>query len=150
MVDDLWPEELESAKIRPPVAILKEQASLLGQKTKNLVEGVVSEVSTLEMEETIEYSFNLVAPALGGYRYRLFTMSHDIRMYPLIITIESETYQEVNPKKPEKESSKDQLLRMRNQVKVDTEANLLELLRKIFAARKTRQIIGAMLAQSTS
>lgn len=150
MVDDLWPEELESAKIRPPVAILKEQASLLGQKTKNVVEGAVSEASTFEMEETMEYSFNLVAPALGEYRYRLFTMSHDICMYPLIITMEREIFQEVNPEKPGKVSVQDASLRIRNQVKVDTESNLLEVLKKIFAATKTRQIIAAILAQSTS
>jgi len=150
MVDDLWPEKLESAKIRPPVAILKEQASLLGQKTKNVVEGAVSEVFTVDEEETMEYSFNLVAPALGGYRYRLFTMRHDIRMYPLIITMEKEIFQEVNPEKPEKESVQDMLWRRRNQVKVDTEAKFMDLLTKIFATRKTRQIIGAMLAQSTT
>lgn len=150
MVDDLWPEKLESAKIRSPVAILKEQASLLGQKTKNVVEGVVSEFPTLEMEETMEYSFSLVAPALGGYRYRLFTMSHDIRMYPLIIRMEGEIFQEVNPEKPEKESVSDRLLRLKNQAKVDTEAEFLALLKKIFAATKTRQIIAAILAQSTS
>lgn len=156
MVDDLWPEELESAKIRPPVAILKEQASLLGQKTKNVVEGAVSEVFTVDEDEekTMEYSFNLVAPALGGYRYRLFTMSHDIRMYPLIITMEREIFQEVNPETSGKMSVSvsvsDRLLRLRNQAKVDTEAEFLALLKKIFAATKTRQIIAAILAQSTS
>jgi len=150
MVDDLWPEELESAKIRPPVAILKEQASLLGQKTKNVVEGAVSEVFTADEEKTMEYSFNLVAPALGGYRYRLFTMSHDIRMYPLIITMDGEIFQEVNPEKPEKESVQDMLMRNKNQVKAGNEAEFLALLKKIFAATKTRQIIAAILAQSTS
>jgi len=150
MVDDLWPEKLESAKIRPPVAILKEQASLLGQKTKNVVEGAVSEVFTDDEEKTMEYSFNLVAPALGGYRYRLFTMSHDIRMYPLIITMDGEIFQEVNPEKPEKESVQDMLMRNKNQVKAGNEAEFLALLKKIFAATKTRQIIAAILAQSTS
>ena len=152
MVEDLWPEKLESAKIRPPVAILKEQASLLGQKTKNVVEGAVSEVFTgdEDEEETMEYSFNLVAPALGGYRYRLFTMRHDIRMYPLIIKMEEEIFQEVNPGKPEKESVQDKLLRLNHRAKVDTEAEFLALLKKIFAATKTRQIIAAILAQSTS
>ena len=149
MVDDLWPEKLESAKIRPPVAILKEQASLLGKKTKNVVEGRVASISDIG-SDNIEYAFFLAAPALGDYRYRLFTMNHDIRMYPLIITIEHETYQEVNPEKPEQESVQAMLWRTRNQVKADNEAEFLALLKKIFAATKTRQIIAAILAQSTS
>lgn len=37
---DLWPENIGASTTElSPVAILRQQASLLGQKTKNLVEG---------------------------------------------------------------------------------------------------------------
>lgn len=149
MVEDLWPEKLESAKIRPPVAILKEQASLLGKKTKNVVEGRVASISDIG-SDNIEHAFFLAAPALGDYRYRLFTMSHDIRMYPVNIALELEILAEVDPKKYSKYPMKSLPSSYRSYVEAGNEAEFLALLKKIFAATKTTQIISAMLAQSTS
>lgn len=147
MVEDLWPQELESTKIRPPVSILKEQASLLGQKTKNLVEGLVT---ITESRENLAYSFYLAAPALNNYRYLLFTMHHDIRMYPLYIHVEQEILKEINPDLYDSWSglTADLLAGSHNE-KADNEAEFLELLKKIFSASKTKQLIGAMLSQST-
>ncbi len=73
---DLWPQNLESlAPARAPVTILREQASLLGRKTKNLLEGEIVQVTPYKAEEDAEfvYRFNIMAPALGDYRYGLFT-----------------------------------------------------------------------------
>ncbi len=38
---DLWPETIGTVRVKSPVAILREQASLLGQKTQNLVQAQV-------------------------------------------------------------------------------------------------------------
>ncbi len=147
MVEDLWPEELEAAKIRPPVSILREQASLLGQKTKNLVEG---DVIGIERGKDISYSFSLVAPALSGYRYLLFTMSHDIRMYPLSINMEGEILVDVNPELYHGWGvGPDIYASVHNEV-AENEAEFLTLLKKIFSATKTKQLIAAMLSQSIS
>lgn len=146
MVEDLWPEELEAAKIRTPASILKEQASLLGQKTKNLVEGLVT---GNEKGENLSYSFFLVAPALNNYRYLLFTMSHDIRMYPLFISVEEEILAEVNPEQYEKWGTLVSMYASSHTEEVKNEAEFLALLKKIFSATKTKQLIAAMLSQST-
>ena len=61
-MEDLWPKEIGTAEITSPVAILREQASLLGQKTKNLVEADVSPLNN--DTDTIFYHFYIVAPAL--------------------------------------------------------------------------------------
>ena len=150
MLEDLWPGKLEPVKTRPPVAILREQASLLGAKTKNIIEGRVESYSDVFDESTdMKYSFFVVASTLN-YSYRLFTITHDIRMYPLTIKMDTETYEEVNPKKPGGMGVGEMMRRQRNEVQANNEENLTEILKKIFASRKTIQIIGAMLAQSTS
>lgn len=146
MVEDLWPQELEAAKIRTPVSILKEQASLLGQKTKNLVEG---RVAITEKGTNLSYSFSLVAPALNNYRYLLFTISHDIRMYPLFISVEEEILAEINPELFEEWGTSAGLLASSHTEKAENEAEFLELLKRIFSATKTKQLIAAMLSQST-
>jgi hypothetical protein len=147
MAEDLWPEKLESEKIKPPVAILKEQASALAKKTRNLVEGKVYS----EEGETLSYSFNLVAPALNNYRYRLFQMRHDIRMYPLYLNVELEIFKEI----AETEYLKQQKLYDRGLLEppdltVRDEGQYISLLRAIFNANKTKQLISAMLAQSST
>ena len=38
---DLWPNELSTVDQRSPLTILKEQASLLGEKTQNIVIAVL-------------------------------------------------------------------------------------------------------------
>ena len=40
-MNDLWAEDIGVTTVKTPVAILKEQASLLGNKTQNLVIGEV-------------------------------------------------------------------------------------------------------------
>ena len=39
MADDLWPDNIAESNMVTPVAILREQAALLGDKTKQLVTG---------------------------------------------------------------------------------------------------------------
>ena len=41
MADDLWPENIAESNMVTPVSILREQAALLGDKTKQLVTGEV-------------------------------------------------------------------------------------------------------------
>lgn len=93
---DLWPSDLGETDIVPPVAILREQAALLGNKTKNLVEARVSTSKATSPHEIFTrfdglrpgdfiHQFILVAPALGNYMFDLFTIYHGIKMYPLTI-----------------------------------------------------------------
>jgi hypothetical protein len=79
--DDLWPANIADSKLTTPVAILKEQAALLGEKTKQLVKG---EVSTQTTGNLFVHHFYIVAPTLN-YKYELFTASHVINFYPLTL-----------------------------------------------------------------
>jgi len=40
-MSDLWPKDIGNTNLRAPVSILREQASLLGEKTQNLVKADV-------------------------------------------------------------------------------------------------------------
>ena len=77
---DFW-GVIEKSVSRTPVAILREQASLLSAKTGNLLEG---QVKTTVRGAGLDHSFRLIAPALDGYNYELFTVSHEVSsVYPL-------------------------------------------------------------------
>lgn len=76
---DFW-GDLAPAGVRTPLSILREQAALLGTKTKNLVEATVT---TRTDDDLFVHYFNLIVPALDNYTYGLFAISHAIDLYPV-------------------------------------------------------------------
>lgn len=71
--EDFWPKEIADVADPEPVAILKEQADLLGRKTNNDVVGIVRAGAD---GEKIIHSLYLKAEALGDYRYKILSMTH--------------------------------------------------------------------------
>lgn len=143
---DLWPEDIyvSDSQLRAPVTILKEQASLLGKKTRNLVEGHIRRMDETEARVRgaalgyqgpgFGYEFHLAAPALDGYRYRLFFIIHGIDLYPIKFSLDESIAQEIGHDP-------------RYAPTAQSESELTILLGRIFAASKTRSVIQAMLAQ---
>ena len=125
---DLWPNDIDidtMPDITTPISMLKEQASLLGQKTKNIVEAEVK--SRDAGNGRISVSFNLVAPALNKYRYELFQISHHgIELYPVSLAFSNTSYTAQSPEQ------------------------FIEHLKKIFANEKTKSVIQSLIAQSRS
>jgi hypothetical protein len=90
--------------LRTPLSIMREQASLLGTMTQNLVEARVdTRVSTIEGfppffdpnfeafgERQFVHIFKLVVPALDSYTYDLFTARHGADLYP--VRVEDKLY----------------------------------------------------------
>src|ERR1017187_291277 len=79
--NDLWPENIADPNLVTPVTILKEQAALLGEKTKQLVKG---EVVTQTTGTLLVHYFYIVAPTLS-YRFELFNVQHHVNFYPLVL-----------------------------------------------------------------
>lgn len=140
----LWPQDLFTTveTQRTPLALLREQATLLGEKTKNLVEAKVTTdteplwayfregVSSFKNPDLSNrcfvQTFKLVSTALGNYTYELFRLVHPIEGYPLKVFFQDS----------------EQL--------VKSEEELIDVLKAIFANEKTRRVIQAMIAQSQS
>ncbi len=120
--DDLWPENIADSKLLTPLTILKEQAGLLGEKTKQRVQG---EVVTQATGNLFVHLFYLVAPTLG-YKYELFQVSHGINFYPLVIR------------------------HLNNTVQVTSESAFKENLKTILAEPQTVNAVHSILAQVVS
>jgi hypothetical protein len=79
---DLWPKAKFETDLVTPVSILRGQAALLGEKTRQLVS---ADVATSAIGSLVEHSFRLVVPALDNYKYELFRVTHKVdELYPLI------------------------------------------------------------------
>lgn len=148
-MDDLWPKDVGQVEVKAPVTLLREQASLLDEKTKHIVTATVErggtelmELLELEQGNVFNYNFYIVAPALE-YRYKLFSIMHGIDMYPVEVIFEGEA-------ELKKEVGRKFKGAAPGHVKASSEEEFLLVLRAIFNSGKTRKIIGAVLAQSAS
>ena len=128
-----------------PVTILREQASLLGVKTRNIVKAEVRSYhapaasvqaggapipSSPNALPLFNYSFNLVAPALGNYTYRLFYVAHDINLYPATISLDDDIAQEVD--------------NFGGEVQVSNEEEFKDYLSRILGSQKTLKRISTI------
>jgi hypothetical protein len=141
-IDDLWPADIASVtEEMPPITILKQQASLLGRKTKNIVEAKVETTST-DIEGVLRHTLYLVAPALNFYRYPLIDVEHKVTsMYPAKVRVRW-------LEKPRKEpSTLDDIWDLQN-APADNEGEFKNKLKSIFADEETKRVIGVLLAQS--
>jgi len=78
---DFW-GDLEVDTTVTPSMILKQQAALLGVKTKHLLD---AEVRTEASGGSFFHSFCLVVPGLDNYTYELFRVYHGVSLYPVAV-----------------------------------------------------------------
>lgn len=94
--DDLWGELPDVERIKTPFVILKEQAELLTEKTDGLLVGEVTQRQTgLEAHrfgiamptfKGFLCTFDIVAPTLNSYEYKLLSLVYGMDLYPLDLT----------------------------------------------------------------
>src|SRR5215471_3473922 len=124
MPDNLWPDNIADSNLVTPVTILKEQAALLGEKTRQLVQGEVTSQSPSSvggMATPFVHRFEISAPTLN-YRYELFYITHGVNFYPLALNLAGKT------------------------TSISSEAELKENLKQIFASPRTLNAVHAILA----
>jgi hypothetical protein len=78
---NLWGELPGPAEVTPPVTILREQASVLGKATNNVLVGQVSKVTARQW--AFQYDLDIRAAALDDYIYEVLSVRHNVEMYPL-------------------------------------------------------------------
>jgi hypothetical protein len=117
---DLWGAIEGPGVVRTPVSILKEQATLLGKKTNQLLRG---RVRTQAYGREVHHFFDIVVPALDDYSYELFGISHDTAdLYP--VTVGRSVF--------------------------DKEAEFVDWLGTTLSSRETQKIVRNLLAQANS
>lgn len=145
---DLWPDELTVVDQRSPLTILKEQASLLGEKTQNIVIAALESTPPAggwrQNNYPFKYGFMLTCPALGNYRFGLFSIAYGIEMYPVSFILDSDVAEEID-KDIHLELGKDGTT-----IQVSNEEEFIEILKLIFSSRKALQVIRALLSQAKS
>ena len=146
----LWPDEVSTLETAP-IAILQQQASLLGPKTNHIVEAKVSrsDIYLPSKKHGFRYDFYLYAPILRNYAYHLFSTTHyqnlsgsAYQVYPVVFHI---IYEDM---RQELESQLGAWGGTTEPVIARTEEEFFLILSKIFHSKRTQGVIGRMKAQS--
>ncbi len=140
-MESFWPADLAFDEKNAPVTILREQASLLGQQTRNIVQAQVEPMSWLTNPEKFGYVFYIITSLLENYRYKLFTIEYDVNLYPVTVKADEDIRDEILGKNIES---------LTVQMSADSEEAFSELLKRIFHSQKTKKIISAILSQSVT
>lgn len=129
--NDLWPDFAPAEGELPPITILKQQASALGLKLRNLIEADV-ETGTTDYQRYLRHTLFLVAPVLNFYRYKLLDVEHPAtEMYPVTIKVFLDDPANSGP-----------------DIKAENEVEFKDALRDVFARAQTKRVIENLLAQS--
>jgi hypothetical protein len=144
---DLWPKELAVVDQKSPLTILREQASLLGEKTQNVVTAVVEGEHVIpgswQRDAPFRYGFTLTCPALGQYRFGAFAIAFGVEMYPVHFNLDTDIAPEVI------EGSELELDGEGFPV-ASNEHEFIETLKLIFNSKKIVRVIRALLSQAGS
>jgi len=129
--EDLWPADVGTSTIVPPLAILRRQAVALGERTQGLLEG---QVETLTKGDTFIQVFYIVAPSLS-YRYRLFEVQHGVAGYPVFFVNEDR-----RPVFPRFGTGPAPL-------KLDTPDEFVDWLKQVLNSDEIKRVVGSLLSQ---
>jgi hypothetical protein len=126
-IADLWPPELGTTSVVPPLAILRRQEAALGERTQGLLEG---QVETLTKGDGFIQVFYVVAPSLS-YRYKLFEVRHGVEGYPVYYT--SPVSDPFGPEPPS--------------LVLKTPDEFTEWLKEKLSSVETQRVVGSLLSQ---
>ena len=134
----LWPDDLPTESQKPPRVLLLEQALHLKKQTNSKLTGdVIKRTVTQPVPATFNYSFVLIAPALGNYSYSLINFDHPVELYPVKIIVDDKM-----------KASLPELFPKERTVLAKDETEFLKIVQIIFNSERTRKVITGLLSQS--
>jgi hypothetical protein len=156
---DLWPTDLldQVDTIRTPLAILREQAELLGKKSNNLVEAKVKTnqkkpemyvVPTLDIPSITAFNM-LKGKTVNPDREAAETNATLVQSFYLVASVLNYQYQLFYVTHPIQ--CYPLTVYFENQtMRAESEEEFITILKGIFASEKTKRIIEALIAQSVA
>ena len=126
--EDLWGDLPKPDTMVKPGTLLREQASLLGSKTQNIVEAYVESFAT-KRKNRVGLRMSIRCAAVDNYEFQVLTIDHDLlTIYPISLT-----------------SAMDMV-----NYEIQDEEQFRSALRQIFSSEKLRRVIAALLREATT
>ena len=130
-ISSLWPSFGEIPVIKTPKVILKEQAAFLDAVTNGFIISEIVTAAHPTLLNKVSHSIKITAPKVEGYSTVVVQIDHDmIKLYPLTVI--------------------SRIKAMPVSYTAANEAELLDLLKKVFEEKETIDTIQSLLIQSKS
>lgn len=82
-MENLWGfSVIDVPVINTPKGIITEQSILIGKISNN---NIIGEVRLCTSEQDFGFVFNIIAPRLNSYTKQLFSIEHNVDMYPVTV-----------------------------------------------------------------
>lgn len=139
-MDNLWPDLSDIQKIKTPKEILEEQAKILPKLTNDLVYATIDLSNVFNSDFTVAtkydftYDFNIKGKKLENYKFKLFTVGHNITIYPARMRIESDIRKELGLNNID--------------LIVENNVDFMNTIKEIFASSKLRYVIASIVSLS--
>lgn len=140
MCDSFWPD-FDTIEFRSPKEILIEQANFLLKKTNDVIFASILEIDMSlnifgdDIDADFGYKFLIRSKYMDRYRFEVFTIYHNIAIYPVTLKINNEVREELN--------FQDKF------TEVNNEEEFKELLKIILNTGKIKTVVGSLLKLSS-
>lgn len=157
-MSNLWPDLSNIESVPTPKDILEEQAKYLSEITNGKLYGYIEQETQRRDENEIVYNirgfvykFNIKGKYLKNYNYTVFSIHHDIGIYPLRINVDYDLGMELkdtldfdNLDVELEEDGMDEF----SIWDVGNEDKLKELIAQILRSKRVRNIIASIMSLS--
>lgn len=123
MTKNLWGDLSDMAKVRTPRMVLSEQGSQLSELTGGALTVAIDDRGS--GQGNFRYDFDIVAPALNNYIYTVLTITHSVSLYPVTMAVGTAS------------------------TELPDESALEKKLASVLQSKDTRNVIAALMSQST-
>lgn len=136
---NLWPESFDKFQISTPKEVLEDQAKLLPKLTGDLVYSEVAELNIHNSpgeiyDKSFRYGFFIRGKFLENYRYQLFSIGHNILIYPALMVLDTEISKELG---------------LANEViTLDNEDQFIDILEKTLKTSRVGKIVSSIMSLS--
>ena len=137
----LWPSGFRETDVPSMRSILEEQFQFLTDMTNGRVDGEVVALDGDDYNVEVPladfmYRFSLIGRYIQNYRFRVFSFSHDVTLYPVQVSLDTELQKEF------------QLPTHLNGVTLGSPAEAEKFLGEVFHSDRIKKVIGAILKLS--
>lgn len=139
-MDNLWPNFNEIQKIKTPKEILEEQGKMLPKLTNSLVYATIDPSTIFDTDFTVStkydftYDFNIRGKDLENYKFKLFTVGHNISIYPVRIRLEPEIKKEIGLKNID--------------IVLETNNDFINILKQVLNSERLKYVIASIISLS--
>jgi hypothetical protein len=131
---NLWPDSFEAAPIKTPKEIMEEQGKLLPKLTGDMVYAEVADINLPFKKYDFNYGLRIRGKFIENYSLHVFSVMHDILVYPIRMSIDEAIAKELGLENKEFE--------------FEDQENFEKMFEAILKSQRVNKVIGTLIKMS--